>query len=81
MNKNPKLATALRKRIEDYKAKGYVRKLSEEELQEQTHRFWYIPIFPVFNVNKPGKLRIVWYCAAKTADQEPRLASPPQKCD
>ncbi|XP_062707477.1 uncharacterized protein LOC134288004 [Aedes albopictus] len=67
MKREPELAVALRAKIEDYKEKGYIRKLVEAELQE-LQRIWYIPIFPVFNANKPGKLRIVWDCAAKTGN-------------
>ncbi|XP_065082427.1 uncharacterized protein LOC135704845 [Ochlerotatus camptorhynchus] len=60
MKKQPELAEVLRAKIEDYRLKGYIRKLSDEE------RVWYLPLFPMFNPNKPGKVRIVWDAAAKT---------------
>ncbi|XP_065084915.1 uncharacterized protein LOC135707112 [Ochlerotatus camptorhynchus] len=50
--------------MDDYMQKGYVRKLSPEELREPKDRIWYLPIFPVFNPNKPNKVRIVWDAAA-----------------
>ncbi|XP_058840056.1 uncharacterized protein LOC131695546 [Topomyia yanbarensis] len=65
-NKDPELAAILRTKIEEYLEKGYARKLMEAELAETRHRIWYLPIFPVFNPNKPGKVRIVWDAAAKT---------------
>ncbi|XP_062553818.1 uncharacterized protein LOC134219136 [Armigeres subalbatus] len=35
-----------------------------QELSEKHERVWYLPIFPVYNPNKPGKVRIVWDAAA-----------------
>ncbi|XP_055632470.1 uncharacterized protein LOC129772961 [Toxorhynchites rutilus septentrionalis] len=66
MKKQPELAAVLRAKIDDYRKKGYIRKLSDEELQQPQKRVWYLPLFPVFNPNKPGKVRIVWDAAAKT---------------
>ncbi|XP_058816775.1 uncharacterized protein LOC131680070 [Topomyia yanbarensis] len=66
MKKQPELAQVLRAKIEDYRKKGYIRKLSDEELQVPQERVCYLPLFPVFNPNKPGKVRIVWDAAAKT---------------
>ncbi|XP_055542905.1 uncharacterized protein LOC129728484 [Wyeomyia smithii] len=66
MQKSPELGNALQKLMSEYLAKGYVRKLSEKELNRPYPRVWYLPIFPVFNPNKPGKIRIVWDGAAKS---------------
>lgn len=66
MKREPELAAILRAKIEDYKQKGYIRKLTSEELQARQERIWYLPLFPVFNANKPGKVRVVWDAAAKT---------------
>ncbi|XP_058828066.1 uncharacterized protein LOC131687975 [Topomyia yanbarensis] len=66
LKKDPELAAILRTKIEEYLEKGYARKLMEAELAETRQRIWYLPIFPVFNPNKPGKVRIVWDAAAKT---------------
>lgn len=64
MERDPKLACVLREKITDYLAKDYIRKLSTEELEGKQQRVWYLPIFPVVNQNKPGKVRIVWDAAA-----------------
>ncbi|XP_053699346.1 uncharacterized protein LOC128746321 [Sabethes cyaneus] len=66
MKKQPKLAEVLRAKIDDYRRKGYIRKLSNEELQKPQERVWYLPLFPVINPNKPGKVRFVWDAAAMT---------------
>ncbi|XP_062556893.1 uncharacterized protein LOC134221721 [Armigeres subalbatus] len=62
MEKEPDLQTTLQSKIEEYLAKGYIRKLSEEEISRKVPR-WYLPIF-VTNPNKPGMVRIVWDAAA-----------------
>ena len=36
-----------------------------EEVEVVTDRTWFLPHFPVLNSNKPGKLRIVFDCAAE----------------
>lgn len=64
MTKNPDLAKALNQTILDYVAKGYIRELTKEEESQPASRTWYLPVFPVFNPNKPGKVRIVWDAAA-----------------
>ncbi|XP_055632691.1 uncharacterized protein LOC129773142 [Toxorhynchites rutilus septentrionalis] len=64
MTKNPQLADSLNNIIAEYQSKGYIRKVSQSELVTTSQRVWYLPIFPVFNPNKPGKLRIVWDAAA-----------------
>ncbi|XP_055526967.1 uncharacterized protein LOC129719602 [Wyeomyia smithii] len=55
MKKQPEVAEVLRAKIEDYRRKGYIRKLSQEELRTSNERVWYLPLFSVFNPNKPGK--------------------------
>ncbi|XP_062704152.1 uncharacterized protein LOC134286544 [Aedes albopictus] len=65
MANDPALAKVLQQKIGDYAAKGYIRKLSDEEIRQQTGEMWYLPVFPVTNPNKPGKVRIVWDAAAK----------------
>ncbi|XP_055622898.1 uncharacterized protein LOC129766398 [Toxorhynchites rutilus septentrionalis] len=64
MERDLSLAATLRAKMDEYSEKGYVRKLSLEELQEHRDRIWYLPIFPVFNLNKPNKIRMVWDAAA-----------------
>ncbi|XP_062714304.1 uncharacterized protein LOC134291053 [Aedes albopictus] len=62
--KDPELANALNQKIAEYTAKGYIRQLTKEEEEQPVARSWYLPVFPVFNPNKPGKVRIVWDAAA-----------------
>ncbi|XP_058456376.1 uncharacterized protein LOC131433795 [Malaya genurostris] len=64
MRKNAFLAEMMHKKIQEYLQKGYIRKLDPEEINCVNPRIWYLPIFPVFNPNKPGKLRVVWDAAA-----------------
>ncbi|XP_053691246.1 uncharacterized protein LOC128739767 [Sabethes cyaneus] len=64
MEKDPEMARTLQAKISDYVEKGYIRKLTTEEVNQKTQRRWYLPIFPVTNPNKPGKVRIVWDAAA-----------------
>ncbi|XP_062704517.1 uncharacterized protein LOC134286848 [Aedes albopictus] len=64
MEKEPELQAILHAKIAEYTEKGYVRKLSEEEINQKISRRWYLPVFPVINPNKPGKIRIVWDAAA-----------------
>ncbi|XP_053690797.1 uncharacterized protein LOC128739342 [Sabethes cyaneus] len=66
LKKDPSLSTVIREKLNEYLQKGYIRRLPEEELNEPRKRVWYLPIFPVFNPNKPAKVRIVWDAAAKT---------------
>ncbi|XP_062703670.1 uncharacterized protein LOC115259000 [Aedes albopictus] len=62
--KDQELAGKLQVMIAEYVSKGYVRQLSENELSRRISRVWYLPVFPVVNPNKPGKVRLVWDCAA-----------------
>lgn len=51
------------KTIAEYLSKGYVTRIKDNDIQSKG-KVWYLPIFPVFNKNKPGKCRIVWDAAA-----------------
>lgn len=64
MEKDPVLARKMCDYIQDFVEKKYVRKLTENELQQPASRVWYLPIFPVFNPKKPEKFRVVWDAAA-----------------
>ncbi|XP_062541564.1 uncharacterized protein LOC134209583 [Armigeres subalbatus] len=67
MQREPEMAEELKEKIRNYVRSGYAEKLTESQLAEHFPRVWYLPIFPVVNPNKPGKLRIVWDAAAKVA--------------
>ena len=51
--------------MNSYIEKGYARKLSAEEASQTGPRTWFLPHFGVTNVNKPGKVRIVFDAAAE----------------
>ena len=58
MDINQEYADEYCAKIEDYVKKGYARKLSADEVID-TDKAWYLPHFGVYNVNKPGKFRLV----------------------
>ncbi|XP_065074000.1 uncharacterized protein LOC135698068 [Ochlerotatus camptorhynchus] len=64
MEKDPEMSKILQSKITEYVEKEYIRKLTDEEINQKIPRRWYLPIFPVTNPNKPGKVRIVWDAAA-----------------
>ena len=50
--------------IEKMLVEGYAEHVPEAEIQLRDDSVWYIPHHPVLNVNKPGKVRVVFHCAA-----------------
>ncbi|XP_055622791.1 uncharacterized protein LOC129766295 [Toxorhynchites rutilus septentrionalis] len=65
MAKDQRLAEVLQKKIADYTTKGYIHKLSNDEVKQHCSETWFLPVFPVTNPNKPEKVRIVWDATAK----------------
>ncbi|XP_022806184.1 uncharacterized protein LOC111343295 [Stylophora pistillata] len=65
LESDPELRAKYRQTIDDDLQKGYIKKLSEQELSESTPRVWYLPHHPVLNPHKPGKVRRVSDAAAK----------------
>lgn len=63
MRRDPQLASAVKEQMEKYVSNGYLRKLSTEELATPHEREWYLPVFPVTNPNKPGRVRMVFDAA------------------
>ena len=59
----PELAKRYNEIIVNHLVKGYITKLDAEEINDRNS--WYIPHHPVLNPHKPGKLRIVFDCAAR----------------
>jgi len=49
----------------DYIDKGYAKEITDSEVTDRT---LYLPHHPVTNENKPGKVRVVFDCAAKFRD-------------
>lgn len=64
MRSNPSFAELYEKNITNYIKKGFAVKLTPEEAAIETPRTWYLPHFGVENINKPGKLRLVFDAAA-----------------
>ncbi|XP_048587898.1 uncharacterized protein LOC125571976 [Nematostella vectensis] len=64
-SREPGLEEKYRAAMEKYITKGHARKLSPEEAQETGPRTWYLPHFAVTNINKPGKLRIIFDAASE----------------
>jgi len=66
MRKNVNFKNLYKDKIQEYVEKNYCRKLSFTEVSTCDPRTWYIPHFAVYNVNKPGKIRLVFDAAAKS---------------
>ncbi|XP_054085566.1 uncharacterized protein LOC128921580 [Zeugodacus cucurbitae] len=64
MKRDETFAREYRAVIRDYVNKNYARKLTPDEAAVVSPRTWYLPHFGVTNVNKPGKLRLVFDAAA-----------------
>ncbi|XP_062538677.1 uncharacterized protein LOC134206950 [Armigeres subalbatus] len=62
MKKNKAFAETVMSKMSEYVEKGYVQKSPEEPKRRCSE--WYLPVFPVVNLNKPGKIRLVWDAAA-----------------
>lgn len=63
MSRDPSLHQKYAETINDYVSKGYAREVTH--MDTDSKRVWYLPHHPVVNANKPGKLRMVFDCAAK----------------
>lgn len=66
LKRNPVLLANVKQQISEYLQKGYIRKITRQELEQHHERVWYLPIFPTSNPNKPEKTRLVWDAAAKS---------------
>ncbi len=67
--KDPELRMKYENGIEDLLRKGYAEKVPNSEGLDsgavRANRIWYLLHHPVMNVYKPGKIRIVFDCAAQ----------------
>ena len=64
-HRDPSLEEKYRATMDDYIAKGYARKLTEEEVSKSSSRTWYLPHFAVTSSSKANKVRIVFDAAAE----------------
>ncbi|XP_036322198.1 uncharacterized protein LOC118736217 [Rhagoletis pomonella] len=65
LNKDDDLKNRVNSLINRMEQKQYIRKLSDNEINQDFKRKWYLPIFAVNNPNKPNKTRVVWDAAAE----------------
>ncbi|XP_065094987.1 uncharacterized protein LOC135716096 [Ochlerotatus camptorhynchus] len=66
MNRNPGVQECLQKQLEEYLAKGYAHRITEQELKETPKsKVWYLPLNYVVHPKKPGKVWLVWDAAAR----------------
>ena len=64
--KNEDLRAKYNTTMNEYLPKGYAAKLTSGELLPTEGKFvWCLPHHPVFHPRKPGKVRVVFDCAAK----------------
>ncbi|XP_053392148.1 uncharacterized protein LOC128554860 [Mercenaria mercenaria] len=64
LSRDPELHKMYTTSLNDYVEKGYAEEV-KDGLENISRRTWYLPHHPVTNVNKPGKVRVVFDCAAK----------------
>lgn len=70
LNSKPDLYEHVKTQINEYQAKGYAHKVSQEELASfDPKRTWFLPLNVVTNPRKPNKVRLVWDAAAKVQGQ------------
>ncbi|XP_022102428.1 uncharacterized protein LOC110985607 [Acanthaster planci] len=65
LSKDGRLHDRYSAEVNNLLATGFAEKVPEDELDGPPGRTWYIPHHGVFNPNKPGKLRVVFDCAAR----------------
>ena len=63
--KDASLFKLYKETIDKYVASGYARKMTPDEAKNTQPRTWYLTHYAVFNLNKPGKIRVVFDAAAK----------------
>ena len=76
---HPEFAEKYKSTVKDYISKGHAVILSPEEAKDRSPVTNYVPHHGVTNVNKPGKVRIVFHAAAqfdKTCLNEKLLRGP-----
>ncbi|XP_052778085.1 uncharacterized protein LOC128215438 [Mya arenaria] len=64
LERDTELHTLYSDTMSGYIEKGYATPLDDAGARNSV-KVWYLPLHPVVNQNKPGKLRIVFDCAAK----------------
>jgi hypothetical protein len=66
LSKDAKMLSSYTETVNKWVSTGQARKVSKQELEAPaTGKEWFLPHHPVVNVHKPGKVRVVYDCAAK----------------
>ena len=63
--KDEDLLAKSRATMQEYIVKGHAQKVPKEELNMKEQPVWYLPHHPVTHPLKPGKVRVVFDCAAR----------------
>ena len=66
--KDPSLMENYCKTIKEYIARGHARKVPDDHIDPDGKPLWYLPHHPVIHEQKPGKVRVVFDCAARFGD-------------
>ena len=56
------------KTMNEYIMKGHARKVPDNQIDPGAKPLWYLPHHPVIHEHKPGKVRVVFDCAARYED-------------
>ena len=65
LERDPEMFEKYKTTINDYISKNHARKLTPSEISNNSEKTYYLPHHPVTNINKPGKVRVVFDCAAR----------------
>lgn len=57
------------KNVDDYLKNGYDRRLTLNEVVKRTSKTWYLPHIGVVNINKPGKVQMVFEATGKSSNE------------
>ena len=64
LQRDEELLSMYKDQVNNYITQGYAEKLNTNDVNG-SKKIWYLPHHPVVNPNKPGKVRVVFDCAAK----------------
>lgn len=79
LQKDQELFEKYKTSINEYIDKGYATRVPQDEVEQRDNVVCYLPHHPVFHPHKPGKVRVVFDCAAKykgTSLNEQLLSGP-----
>ena len=70
--KDPSLMEKYCKTINEYITRGHARKVPDDQIDPAGKPLWYLAQHPVIYDHKPGKVRVVFDCAARFDDVSKR---------